>query len=227
MIGNTRRNRRVLAGIAGVNLCLAVAVSAGAVPLPGNDDGRSGRNVASATSVEQLVAPVRQAGDVVDVTTTAVPPTVPVTVAPRTDTTVAAKAAPTTAAPAKASTAKAAVTPSPVAQAPVVQAPAVTVPPVVLSVARRVPAASEVQQAITALPTYVRSILAPSPAQVAQLGDKVCTMFDQGQTFAQVKATGLSMVTQVPLTTVLPGGADWVVRTAVTLYCPGHLAKIG
>jgi len=93
-------------------------------------------------------------------------------------------------------------------------------------VARRVPSAAEVQQAIATLPQYVRSLLSPSPAQVAQLGDKVCGMFDSGQSFAQVKATGLQMVTQVPLTTVLPGGADWVVRTVVTLYCPGHLSKL-
>ena len=29
---------------------------------------------------------------------------------------------------------------------------------------------------------------------VAQVGNQVCTAFDQGQSFAQVKATGLSMV---------------------------------
>jgi hypothetical protein len=93
-------------------------------------------------------------------------------------------------------------------------------------VARVVPSAARVQQAISEVPNYVHSILSPSPAQVAQLGDKVCTMFDQGQTFAQVKATGLQMVTQIPLTTVLPGGADWVVRTVVNLYCPGHSSKL-
>ena len=38
MFENKRRVRRVLAGIAGVNLCLAVAVSAGAVPMPGGDE---------------------------------------------------------------------------------------------------------------------------------------------------------------------------------------------
>ncbi|MDQ2825543.1 MAG: DUF732 domain-containing protein, partial [Actinomycetota bacterium] len=105
--------------------------------------------------------------------------------------------------------------------------PPVTTPPLPVTVARRVPSTTEVQNALSSLPTYVHTILTPSPAQVAQLGDKVCTMFDQGQSFAQVKATGLQMVTQVPLTTILPGGADWVVRTVVTLYCPGHLSKLG
>jgi hypothetical protein len=89
-----------------------------------------------------------------------------------------------------------------------------------------VPSAAEVSQAIATLPQYVHSIISPTPAQVAQLGDQVCTAFDQGQTFAQVKATGLSMVTKVPLTTVLPGGADWVVRTTVALYCPGYTSKL-
>jgi len=95
-----------------------------------------------------------------------------------------------------------------------------------VKVPRRVPTAAEVQQAIATLPQYVSTILKPSPAQVDQLGDQVCTAFDQGQTFSQVKDTGLRMVTQLPLTSVKPGGADWVVRTTVTLYCPGHADKL-
>lgn len=222
MFEDTRRVRRVLAGIAGVNLCLAVAVSAGAVPMPGaGDGGPAGGAVAAFASVEQVAAPVRQPGDVVAGMVTTAPTTVPAAAPTTAVTTATTKAAPTTTkVPALKSTATQA-TP-----APVVTAPAVTVSAVLATVARRVPAASEVQQALTTLPNYVRSILSPSPAQVAQLGDEVCTMFDGGSTFAQVKATGLSMVTRIPLTTVLPGGADWVVRTAVTLYCPGHLGKL-
>ena len=92
--------------------------------------------------------------------------------------------------------------------------------------ARRTPSSTEVQQALKTFPQYVKTFIKPTSAQVAELGDRVCTAFDEGQSFAQVKATGLEMVTQVPKTTVLPGGADWVVRTIVTLYCPGHAPKL-
>lgn len=231
MFDNTRRNRKVLAGIVGVNLALALAVSAGAVTLPGANDGsRSARTVASAAVVEEPLAPVRQPGDGVSAAMSApTPPSVPP----------ASRPLP---APGPAPAATQAVvasrpvtdppgvkvgTPGPVAvTVPNVSLPKVTVPPVATQAARRNPSTAEVQQALSSLPNYVRSILKPSPAQVAQLGDKVCGMFDAGQTYSQVKATGLQMVTQVPLTTVLPGGAEWVVRTVVTMYCPGYLTKL-
>jgi hypothetical protein len=174
------------------------------------------------------MASARQPGDTAGATIEQAPATsAPTTAAP---TTVAPKAtattaAPTTKAPASSTASKTTAAKAPAAAA-AVTVPPVTVPPVPVGVARVVPSAAQVQQAIASLPNYVHSILSPSPAQVAQLGDKVCTMLDQGQTFAQVKATGLQMVTQVPLTTVLPGGADWVVRTVVNLYCPGHSSKL-
>ncbi len=219
MFDDTRRSRKVLGGIAGVNLVLALAVSAGALPHPGGDDAAKTTTVASASIADEASSSTEPPLDVVpaaeDVTTTTVAPTtVPATVAPKATVTTPPTTPPST-------TTKLAAATQPTA--PRVTAPVAAVP---VSVARRTPTSAEVQQAIATLPQYVRSLLTPSPAQVAQLGDRVCSMFDQGQTFAQVKATGLQMVTQVPLTTVLPGGADWVVRTAVTLYCPGHAAKL-
>ena len=212
MLQNTTRNRSVLAGVAGVTLALGLAVSAGAVPQLGDTGGA--RAEAASSSAVPAPAP-RQPGD----TTVAAAP--PVTSAP---TTVAPAAPPTTkATPTTKAAPKPTVAPTTVAP---VAAATPSAPPAPVKVARRVPSAAEVQQAIATLPQYVHSILTPSPAQVAQLGDQVCTAFDQGQTFAQVKATGLQMVTQVPLTTVLPGGADWVVRTVVSLYCPGHASKL-
>lgn len=220
MFDNTRRNRSVLAGIAGVNLCVALAVGAGALPLPGaGSDGRSAETVASASVAGDAGLPAGQPAEIMPAVvgdTTTIPPTT-------------APTAPTSVAPTSVVTSPPRSRSTVPAAAPPVTAAAVSspLPPAPVQVLRRVPAAAEVQQAIATLPRYVRSLIAPSPAQVAQLGDKVCTMFDQGQTFAQVKAVGLQMVTQVPLTSVLPGGADWVVQTAVTLYCPGHLAKLG
>lgn len=228
MFENTRRSRKWLGGIAGVNLALALAVSAGAVPHPGADDVQSASNLESTTFAEEAGAVVRQPGDAlaaVGVTTTVVVPTTVAAVAAATPTTAVARQAAATAAPTTVPAGRAAAS-LPQTSLPQVTIPQVTLPPAVVAVARRVPAASEVQQALGLLPKYVSTILTPSPAQVAQLGNEVCTMFDQGQSFSAVKATGLQMVTQVPLTTVLPGGADWVVRTVVSLYCPGHASKL-
>lgn len=93
-------------------------------------------------------------------------------------------------------------------------------------VPRRQPLSAEVQQAIVGMREFVRTILTPTYAHVNDLGGKVCTAFDQGQTGEQVKATGLAMVSKVPFTTVLPGADDYVVRTAINLYCPGHLYQL-
>ena len=218
MLENTGLNRKLLAGAVGVTLTLALAVGAGAVPMLG--DTRELRTAAVSPVEVEMAAPMaRQPGDVVTPTTEAVPPTtvpVPTTVAPK-------PAAPaTTKAPAAPRKPRATAPAPTAATAP----PAASAPAAPVTVARRVPSAAEVNQAIATMPQYVRSPFTPTPAQVDQLGAQVCTAFDQGQTFAQVKATGLSMVTQVPLTTVLAGGADWVVKTAVALYCPGHASKL-
>lgn len=224
MMQDTTRNRWVLGGLAGVTLALGVAVSAGAVPQPGAS--ASTKTIAASASIQPVAAtPVHQSSDVVaDVAPTTVPPTTapPTTVATTTPPTTKAPTATTktTKAP---STTQATAAPA-AAATPAPSAPAAPAAPV--TVPRRVPSAAEVQQAINTLPQYVHSILTPTPAQVAQIGNQVCTAFDQGQTFAQVKATGLQMVTQVPLTTVLPGGADWVVKTVVNLYCPGYASKL-
>ena len=96
-----------------------------------------------------------------------------------------------------------------------------------VKVARRTPSPAEVQNAISQLKSQVGGILllvSPTPAQIDQAGDQVCTAFDNGQTFAQVKATGLSMI---PASiTVPPATVDWAVRQAVTMYCPGHTSKL-
>ena len=223
MFENTKTVRRVLAGVVGVNLSLALAVSAGAVPKPG-DHGSV--HTAAAAAAEPVAAPVAPQAD--NAAQDAVQPTVPTTAAPAPTT----PAAPTTVAAPKVTTPPTTKAPAPkpavttAAPAPATAAPAVTVPAVPVTVPRRVPSAAEVQAAIAALPQYVRTPFTPTAAQVAQIGDQVCSAFDQGQTFAQVKATGLSMVTQIPLTTILPGGADWVVKTVVNLYCPGYASKL-
>jgi len=215
MLHNSSRNRKVLAGLVGVNLALALAVSAGAVPLPG-DEGKV--RAASVSEVTELAPPARQPGDAarelaqaapVAAAAQAVPTSAPTTVArPKTT------APPTT----KAAVAK-------VAGATAAPAAAPTAP---VKVARRTPSPAEVQATIAELKRQVGGLLllvSPTAAQLDQAGDQVCTAFDSGQSFAQVKATGLSMI---PASiTVSPATADWAVRQAVTLYCPGHASKLG
>lgn len=220
MFANTSLTRRVLGGVVGVNLTLALAVSAGAVPRPGDDV-----HTAAATQVEELAAPAaRQAGDVAAqaAQVAKAPVLTPTTAAPAT--TVAkpkVTTPPTTKAP------KVAAAPKAAAPAPAVTAaPAAPAPAAVTKVARRVPTAAEIQAVITRLKKDIPilTFVTISPAQIDQAGDQVCTAFDNGQTFAQVKATGLSMI---PSSVTVPAAtADWAVRQAVALYCPGHANKL-
>ncbi|MBW3546980.1 MAG: hypothetical protein KY452_02440 [Actinobacteria bacterium] len=61
----------------------------------------------------------------------------------------------------------------------------------------------------------------------SELGNNICTAFDEGQSVDQVKATGAQLVKKVPFATLLPGGDDYIIRTGVALYCPGHAPKLG
>lgn len=110
---------------------------------------------------------------------------------------------------------------------PVLPAPAPAPPPA--TVPRRQPTSAEIDRAIAGLRPYVRSLLPinPTHAQVAELGDKICTAFDEGQSVAQVKATGAQLVKKVPFATLLQGGDDYILRTGVVMYCPGHAPRLG
>jgi hypothetical protein len=223
MFANTSLTRRVLGGVVGVNLALALAVSAGAVPRPGDDV-----HTAAATQAEELAAPApRQAGDVAapaaPAAETPAPEPTPTTAAPVT--TVAkpkVTTPPTTRAP------KVAAAPKAPAPAPVVAAAPAPAPvaAATTAVARRVPSAAEIQAVITRLKADIPILkyITISPAQINDAGNQICTAFDGGQTFTQVKATGLSMIPasiKVPLPT-----ADYAVRQAVAMYCPGHANKL-
>ena len=222
MLENTSRKRKLLAGAAGVILSLGLAVSVGAVPQPGDDT--EVRPAAVSQVVEEVAAPAaRQPGDTAEPAQQAEQAlsTVPPTTVPAPATTVAqpkTTAPATTKAPAPTRTAPAPATAAAPAPAPAA-APA--------KVARRTPSPAEVNSAISQLKQQVGGLLllvSPTPAQIDQVGDQVCTAFDNGQTFGQVKATALSMIP--PSVTVTAATTDWAVRQAVTLYCPGHASKL-
>lgn len=92
---------------------------------------------------------------------------------------------------------------------------------------RTQPSAAAVQQAIAGLGAYVQSVISPTPSQVAQVGNLVCTAFDQGHTYSQVAQQVQSELTSLPLTTVRPGASAYVVATTVDLYCPAYAPKVG
>ncbi len=105
--------------------------------------------------------------------------------------------------------------------------PAPAVPAAVATVARRTPSSEEIKSTISELKRQVGGLLrfvSPTADQINQAGDQVCTGFDNGETFSQVKANGLSMMPSS--VDVSEATADWAVRQLVTMYCPGHADKL-
>ncbi|MEA2702973.1 MAG: hypothetical protein QOD63_918 [Actinomycetota bacterium] len=212
MFKSTTRTLGVLGGVVALFLIVGgIGISTGMVKLTG-----SSRSVGADLEAGATVA---NPADTIPVPAAEAPAPVDTTAPPATTTAAAVVKTPTAKAP------KAA----PVEEAPVVAAPVVTLPPVTVPAlaARTVPSAAQVQSAIQGitglvqLPLFVQI----TPANVADVGNRVCTAFDQGQTFSQVKATGLSMVSAyVP---VSDAAADYAVRTAVSMYCPGYASKLG
>jgi hypothetical protein len=206
--------------VVGVNLALALAVGAGAVPRPG-DNGSV--RTAAVSQVEAVAAPVaRQPGDAAAATK----PTSAPAPAPTNAPTTVAKPKPTTPPTTKAPVARTTATTRPAAAASA-PTPAAAAPAAPVKVARTTPSPVQVQAVITELKTRVGGLLmlvSPTPAQIDQAGDQICTAFDNGQSYAAVKATGLSMI---PASIkVTDETAAWAVGRAVTLYCPGHANKL-
>ncbi len=196
---------------------LAVAAS-GSVVVPGLINAEEPPPGVTSASVE-VVTPVEAPAEVVAAAAAAAAPEVVAEVAPVVE--VEVTTPPTT--PKPKATAAVTTVPAPVVTAPPVTAPPVTVPALA---PRTVPSAAQVQSAIAGISSMVQLpfFFQITPAHVAQVGNQVCTAFDQGQTFTQVKATGLSMVSAyVP---VSAAAADYAVRTAVSMYCPAYASKL-
>lgn len=191
---------------------VGLGVSVGAVPQPGDD------TTVHAGAVSPAAAQGADGGQ------TLPPSGAPTTTAATTPTTVAPP--PSTAAPSGTSArARSATTASRSAAAGTGAGSGAGTGPA--TVARRTPSGAEVQAAIAGLKQRIGGLAAfasISPAQINQAGDQVCSGFDSGQSFAQVKATGLSMVPAS--VSVSPATVDWAVRTAVSMYCPGYASKL-
>ena len=212
MFGKSKRSVALLVGAGGFTLLLGVAV-ASAVVLQGGSAGGSdeaalsGPGFAAAAEAETpvAVAEVAQA-------TEAPPEVLPPVTAP------APAVVPETVKATAATVAEPAPEVAP-APAPAPASPASTAVP------RLNPTSFQVFQAIQQLAVRI-PLFKPTEAQARQFGDMVCTAFDQGQSYTEVKAAVLAAVTQVPGITVSSADADFAIRTAVELFCPGHKPKL-
>ena len=202
----TRRSRNLLGAAIGINLLLGVGVASGVVPQPLSTASVSSEAVLSPAVEPAPVVPEQAVAQlpVEETTTTTTPTTTP-------PTTEASRPAPTVAAE-----------PEP---EPELEAPAPTPAPVSTAVPRRNPTSFEIFQALQQIQARV-PMFQLTEAQARQFGDQVCTAFDQGASFAQVKAGVKAAVSQVPLVSVSDADVDYAVRTAVKLFCPGHESKL-
>lgn len=230
MVVNPKQASILVGAAAATTFCTAVASVIGIVPRFAEETSVRTRGTAVAAElawmdreaeVVQELLPAEAAPTTTTTTTVVAVPATETTVAPLT----------TAVAPRIVETAPEAPVPEPVA-AEVVPA----VEPVAALPARRVPSPAEVQQAIRGMEQFVTfksglfgliaEVPTPTVAQVNELGDKVCTAFDEGQTVEQVKASGMAMAADNPWVKISGAGADYVVKTAVTLYCPGYADKL-
>jgi len=100
-------------------------------------------------------------------------------------------------------------------------APKVTTP---LVPPRTVPTAAQVKQLISAVHAEF-FFFTPTPAQIAHVGNEVCTALDQGDSIAQIKATAVHMAG--PFAAMVPAGfVNSAARTIVNMYCPGYDSKL-
>jgi hypothetical protein len=91
--------------------------------------------------------------------------------------------------------------------------------------ARVKPSASALSGAISGLKQYVHTVFSITSSEVAQFGDEVCSAFDKNESYSAIKSQITAKVKQLPFTTVTAGAADYVVRTAVKLFCPGYTSR--
>lgn len=216
MFQNARRVHLLVGGAVGLNLVLGAGIAMGVMPRPVNTENAASVRSAAEVADPSPVATVPAVPAAAPVDSTRVPPdtTAPTTAAPAPATTAAPKttAAPTTAAPVTAAPTTAAATPPPTVAQP-------AAPP------RANPTDAQVLAAMQSLKAQI-PLLPVNVAYGRQFGDAVCSAFDQGDNFTQVKALAMQAVSQIPFIKVSAANADFAVRTAVGLFCPAYSSKL-
>jgi len=215
---SARRVHLLVGGAIGLNLVLGAGVAMGVVPRAVNAENAASVRRAVETAVAQEAAPATTAEVPVEAPAAPVETTAPpTTAAPATTAAPKPTTPPTTAAPV--------VTAPPTTAAP---APVPTPPPTVpqpTTAPRLNPSDAEVLAAMQQLKSQI-PLLPVNAAYGRQFGDAVCSAFDQGNDFAQVKNMVMQAVSQIPLIRISPANADFAVRTAVALFCPAYSSKL-
>lgn len=238
MLDHTVRNQMLLAATAGVTLVLGLGVTAHGMPREGGDVVRGTVSSDVAQAPGSVATALLGTTPGAEVTDAAAPASAAVAVPGPVGAVVAVAVKLPANAPAKKAS------PPPVSKASAAPAASTTVPTLAtaptgtapaavaavagpVAVARRTPTSAEVEDTIDELQRQIGGLLRfvpPKASQIADAGDEVCTGFDRGETFAQVKDKGMSAVPSS--ITVKPATVDWAVRRAVTIYCPGHADKL-
>jgi hypothetical protein len=196
----SRRTIGLLTGATAMTLSIGVGTAAGVVPQLGKTEPASVTvDVAAPTPGPVDVAPAPTAPP----TTVPPPPTAP-------PTTVTPPAPATTAAPRRASR------PAAPAAAAAAAAPAAPAKPVRLN-----PSSAEIQGVIAQVASRI-PLFRPSEDQVRQFGNDVCSAFDSGLPYNQVKAQVQQAMPKVPLISISSADIDFAIRSAVSLFCPGY-----
>ena len=212
MFASTRSNHRMLAAAIGVNLLLAVVVGIGMTVRPVNAGALLPSRPASVGAVSEVAVETGQA---------------------------AAQQA-GTGTPGSASAGAGAVKTgrpgSPAAAASGGAAGAEAAAAATLAAAGRSPAAGvvvprpapRVEPSRTALRAAIRELDArtnyfrPTENQVRDFSGQVCTAFDQGYAYPEVKAAVLDSAKRAPYLGISTADADYAIRSSVQLFCPGY-----
>lgn len=92
--------------------------------------------------------------------------------------------------------------------------------------ARTSPTPEQVADVITQIKQRIVMSFEPSEIHVRAFGDAACTAFDENRTAAEARTMVMQAASQLPSVTISTEDADFAVRTAVTLFCPGYSDRL-
>jgi hypothetical protein len=88
------------------------------------------------------------------------------------------------------------------------------------------PSSEQIADAIAQVKSRISTSIVPTDTYVRAFGDAACGAFDQGKTQPQVRQLVLQAASQLPTLKISSADADFAVRTAVDLFCPGYSARL-
>jgi hypothetical protein len=201
MLENSRRTIAAIAGAIGLTFAVGVAAAAGVVPQADSTEQGAPAAAVSTDATPAATEPVANQAAPAEAPVVAAAPAAP-----------AAPSAPRSAASAPRA--------APAATAAAAPAPPSTVP------ARRNPSSAEVMGALQTLKARI-PMMPLNESYARDFGNQVCSAFDAGSSFSQVVNNAIAAASKVPFFSLSQADAQFAVRTAVQLFCPGYAAKLG